>query len=433
MSSDLLDALRRAVRGLPADAGLRLELARLLLERGLVAEALAECGEAVAINPGDAEALALLRSASEQLRTAHQEEPREVSDAKPDTASASADGAASGATDDAEFDWDAAAAELGEVARPMFVAGEAREIEAGADSSRRSEPSIQPVRLADVAGIGSVKARVEQSFLAPIRNPEMARLYGLSARGGLLMYGPPGCGKTFLGRALAGELAATFIAVDIADVLDMYLGQSERNLRNLFEHARRSAPSVLFFDEVDALGGRRSRMGNSAGRTTVNQLLAELDGIGADNSGVFVIGATNAPWDVEPALRRPGRFDRTVLVPAPDREARAAIFRAHLAQRPVDSIDLAELSTMTDGYSGADIAHVCTTAVEATLTQALATGRPHLVGMNTLRTAIGQTRPSMGPWLQSARNVVQFANPDGGYDELAAYLGNSRSRARRQR
>ena len=162
------------------------------------------------------------------------------------------------------------------------------------------------VRLADVGGLTEVKKRLEASFLAPLRNPELRALYGKSLRGGLLLYGPPGCGKTFLAKAVAGELGASFLHVSLADVLDMYIGQSERNVKELFEVARTSAPCVLFLDELDAIGGKRSLNRSSGARTTVNQLLTELDGVGSDNEGVFVLAATNHPWDVDPALRRPG-------------------------------------------------------------------------------------------------------------------------------
>src|SRR5581483_7199199 len=131
--------------------------------------------------------------------------------------------------------------------------------------------------------------------------------------GGLLMYGPPGCGKTFIARALAGEMGAHFLAVSLADVLDMWIGQSERNVRELFNIARRSAPCVIFLDEVDALGQKRSQLRNSAARGTVNQLLSEMDGMQSTNDGVYVLGTTNHPWDVDVALRRPGRFDRMEL------------------------------------------------------------------------------------------------------------------------
>ncbi len=177
----------------------------------------------------------------------------------------------------------------------------------------------------------------------------MARAFGED----FCCWGPPGCGKSFIARALAGELGAGLLSVSIHDVLDMWIGNSERNLHELFELARRNAPCVLFIDELDALGQRRSQLHASAMRTTVNQLLAELDGVGSDNEGVFVLAATNHPWDVDPAFRRPGRFDRMVLVLPPDAEAREAIFRTHLRDRPIEGVDPAKLARLSDGLSGA--------------------------------------------------------------------------------
>ena len=199
------------------------------------------------------------------------------------------------------------------------------------------------VRLADVGGMEEVKQRLELAFLGPMRNPQLARAFGASMSGGLLLYGPPGCGKTFIARAVAGELGARFFPVGISDVLDMWVGSSERNLAEMFAAARRAAPCVLFFDEVDALGQKRSHLTHSSSmRNTVNQLLSEMDSLGNRNDGVFVLAATNHPWDVDPALRRPGRFDRMLLVLPPDAAARAAILAYHLRERPGD-VDVARI------------------------------------------------------------------------------------------
>ncbi|MEV6607918.1 tetratricopeptide repeat protein [Kutzneria sp. NPDC051319] len=282
------------------------------------------------------------------------------------------------------------------------------------------------ITLKDVGGLKAVKERLEAAFLAPMRNPELRRLYGKNTRGGLMLYGPPGCGKTFMARAVAGELGAKFISVTLSDVLDMYIGQSERNLHEMFETARRNAPCVLFLDEVDALGQKRSQLRSSAMRGTVNQLLVELDDVRDSNEGVFVLAATNHPWDVDTALRRPGRFDRTLLVLPPDGEARQAILRYHLKGRHAEGIDIAKLAKRTEGYSGADLAHACDVAAEKALLDSVRSGRTRMIGAKDLEEALKEVRPSTGPWFAAARNVAMFANEGGQYDELLAYMKKHR-------
>src|SRR5581483_8528172 len=223
---------------------------------------------------------------------------------------------------EAEMDWRAYEEQLSDVIPPRFArAGDEAEPVLG-DGDRTFDVETSTIRLADVGGMAAVKQRLEMAFLGPLRNPQLRAMYGKSLRGGLLLYGPPGCGKTFLARAVAGEMGAKFISLSIVDVLNMWIGNSERNLHEIFEAARRNAPCVLFLDEIDAIGHKRSNMHSSAMRTLANQLLAEME---SRNEGVFLLAATNAPWDVDAALRRPGRLDRVVLVAPPDAPARAAI------------------------------------------------------------------------------------------------------------
>jgi AAA+ superfamily predicted ATPase len=400
--SPLIASLLAAVDANPEDVPLRLHVAELLAQSGDAPAALLQLSAVLARDPGSERAMTLMRHLAGPAPTTP---PPPGAPAPPPTREAPA------------FDWQQAEAELGDLVPPMFVQ----------DDGATAGPEMYDVEpagmsLADVAGMDQVKARLEAAFLAPMRNPELRKLYGKSLRGGLLLYGPPGCGKTFIARAVAGELGAAFVAVTLADVLDMYIGNSEKNLHALFETVRANAPCVLFLDEVDAIGQKRSQLRNSALRQVVNQLLVELDDVHAANEGVFVLGATNHPWDVDSALRRPGRFDRTLLVLPPDQPAREAILKLHLRDRPVAGVDPRKIAKVTDGYSGADLAHVCEGAAELAMLDSARSGQIRMIGQADLEAALKEVKPSTGAWLQLARNVAMFANESGEYDELVAYL-----------
>jgi SpoVK/Ycf46/Vps4 family AAA+-type ATPase len=274
----------------------------------------------------------------------------------------------------------------------------------------------------DVGGLDEVKEQVRLKIILPMEHPELYAAYGKSAGGGMLLYGPPGCGKTYLARATAGETGRRFMAVGISDVLDMWIGNSERNLHAIFEQARRQRPCVLFFDEVDALAASRADMRTSAGRHLINQFLAELDGTEANNEGVLILAATNAPWHVDPAFRRPGRFDRVLFIPPPDQGARAAILRSHLRGKPQQDIDAEKVAAKTEGFSGADLRAVVDEAIEQRLREALKTGKPQPITTRDLLSAAKNHRPSTKEWFSTARNHALYANDAGQYDEIVKYL-----------
>jgi len=391
----LIRELSAAVERNPDAVELRVHLAELLLADGRYAEALTHCSAALTKDSANAAALALLQRCTAAL--------------------------AAPAGEKSAFDWSAAEEQVADIIEPAFVeqSGEP-DIE-----NERDRDVLAPsdVKLADVAGMKDVKDRLDVSLLGPIRNPELMRAYKISARGGLLLYGPPGCGKTFLARAVSGELEANFYPIGISDVLSRWLGDSERAVHEIFEVARRNTPCVLFFDEVDALGMRRANLqGGSGHRTVVNSLLAEMDPATSDNSGVYALGATNAPWDVDAALRRPGRFDRMLFVGLPDSEARMEILKFHLRDRPVAGIDLKSIASRTDGFTGADLAHICDTATQLAMADSVRSGEVRPISMSDIHAAMAEIRPSAGEWFDVARNVVEFANRDGAYDDLAKYM-----------
>jgi SpoVK/Ycf46/Vps4 family AAA+-type ATPase len=278
------------------------------------------------------------------------------------------------------------------------------------------------ITFREVGGMEPVKNEIRLKIIHPLEHPELYRAYGKGIGGGILLYGPPGCGKTHLARATAGEVRAKFISVGINDILDMYLGNSERNLHQLFELARRNKPCVLFFDEVDALGASRTDMRQSSGRHLINQFLAELDGIDSTNSGILILAATNAPWHLDAAFRRPGRFDRIIFVPPPDAGARGEILRIQLQGKPTQSVDYAGLGQKLKELSGADLKAVVDTAVEEKLAEAITSGAPKPLTTNDLLKAAKLVKPSTKEWFMTARNYALYANDGGLYDDILKYL-----------
>lgn len=279
------------------------------------------------------------------------------------------------------------------------------------------------VRFEHVGGMDALKEEIRVKIIYPLEHPEVYEAYGKSLGGGIMMYGPPGCGKTYLARATAGEIDANFLSIGINDVLDMWMGNSEKRLHQVFEQARDNSPCVLFFDEVDALGGRRSDMQSGTARQLINQFLAELDGAEHSNEGVLVLAATNAPWHVDAAFRRPGRFDRVLFVPPPDEPARADILRLHCEGKPTRDVDFAHLAKKTPKYSGADLKAILDLAIETKLTESIKKGGPPqpITGKDLLK-SVKSHRPTTQEWFSSARNYALYANQGGLYDDVLKWL-----------
>lgn len=449
-SSDrTLAALREAVNISPDNVPLRQHFADSLCEAGAFAEAVEEYRKALTLTPGsvslkislakafhrlgkDSEALVILESLTNQkdpptaallllarvlLTRGDIEGGRRAY-----RRAVEADPAAADVT---------LAKELGDqrvAQRQGEFGAESTEVAALDEADNEDEPAndegIDRPRISfkDVGGMESVKDEIRMKIIHPLTHPELYAAYGKKVGGGILMYGPPGCGKTYLARATAGEIKAAFLSVGINDVLDMWLGGSEKNLHETFERARRNKPCVMFFDEVDALAASRADMRQSAGRHLINQFLSELDGVTASNDGVLILAATNAPWHLDVAFRRPGRFDQILFVPPPDAVARASILSILMEGKPADSVDYAIVAKKTDQFSGADLKAVIDLAVDAKLRKAMKQGVPSPISTKDLTDAAGKIKPTMREWFATAKNYATYANQGGVYDDVLKYM-----------
>eukprot|EP00873_Tetraselmis_striata_P018348 jgi/Tetstr1/438612/TSEL_027163.t1 len=285
-------------------------------------------------------------------------------------------------------------------------------------------PEVPKVKWTDLGGLAATKRELQELICMPMRYPEKYAAYGMRPSSGALLYGPPGCGKTMLAKAVAACSGANFISIRGPELLDKWLGGSEARVRALFEAARQAEPCVLFFDELDALAGRRSETGSDPmGARVLNQILTEIDGVQTGRH-VFVLGATNRPEILDPAIMRPGRLDAMIKVPLPDAEGRQDILRSVFARWPVPpAVDIEEMAEATEGMSGADVVEMCRAAATAVIKDSIA----HEAGRQTALPCAGVAGLSAIPAgyissaLASARRSVS-AEEMAKYDELEAAL-----------
>jgi SpoVK/Ycf46/Vps4 family AAA+-type ATPase len=277
-------------------------------------------------------------------------------------------------------------------------------------------------RFIHIAGMEDLKKTIRLQIIEPFINPGLFAKFRKKAGGGILLYGPPGCGKTMLARAVANECNASFLAIGISEILSMWQGESERNLALMFDKARAQKPCVMFFDELDALAFARSKASSDVSRKIVNEFLSQLDGFDNQNEQVLILAATNMPWDVDPAMKRPGRFARQVFVPPPDVAARARIIELALESVPHGPVEVGAIANATEQFSGADVDALVERAKEYVLTEYLETRRERDITQQDLARAAGELVPTTQDWLRTARNLVKYAGGDDSYRDLERYL-----------
>jgi len=258
----------------------------------------------------------------------------------------------------------------------------------------REKPKL---RFDDVAGLEDVKQDIRLKMIYPFEHAELAQKFGIRAGGGVLMYGPPGTGKTMLAQATAGQIDATFFRISPADVLSKWVGEAEQNIKKLFDAAAAEPRSIIFIDEIEALVPARRDEGSSVMQRVVPQILQGVEGFDKKaGRPILLMGATNVPWQLDPAILRPGRFDEKVYIPLPDPAARRKMIELYLGKRPVaPDLDFDSLAQRLNGFSGADIKYICDRAATIPFLESVATGNEQPITQQILDQVLKETPPSV--------------------------------------
>src|SRR3989344_4916424 len=275
--------------------------------------------------------------------------------------------------------------------------------------------------FADIGGLEELKDEIRFKIIEPLKNPDLFEYYGKKAGGGILMYGPPGCGKTLIAKATAHEAQVNFIHVKGSDIKSKFVGETEKNIAELFAKARQSQPAIIFFDEFEALGGDRSDA-SAYERSAVAQLLTEMDGVDAKGQQLLLLAATNEPWSIDPALRREGRLGSTIFIPPPDYESRKAIFQIEMASKPVANVEYEELATLTEGLSGADIKAVCEMATDIPLKESMTTKERRPITMEDMKSALTKINSMLPQWFAKASEQIVKRKLEEGFPELVGKM-----------
>jgi SpoVK/Ycf46/Vps4 family AAA+-type ATPase len=261
---------------------------------------------------------------------------------------------------------------------------------------RRWQVEDKPgIYFRDIAGLQDVKDVIRRRVIYPFRDPALAEKYGRRPGGGVLMYGPPGTGKTMMAKAIATELDAPFFNIQCSDIMSKWVGEAEQNLKELFAAARSRLPSVIFLDETEALIARRGGHSTVMNRL-IPEFLAQIDGLKSGPGGILMLGATNRPWDLDPAAMRHGRFGEHIHVGLPDVAARRFILEATLSAVPLESgVDVDEIAGRTENFSGADLHGLVDRIIDPAFERAMDTGRPESISRECVERALSMTRPSI--------------------------------------
>ncbi len=274
------------------------------------------------------------------------------------------------------------------------------------------------IGFSDIGGLEPVKEEIRKAIIYPFTHKDLYAMYGQKAGKGILLYGPPGCGKTMMAKAAAKECGADFISVKTSSIVSKWVGESEKNIKQVFDTARGCEKAIIFFDEIDAVAGRRSE-GEDYAKRVVNELLAQMDGVDTTSDNFLILAATNEPWAIDPALRRPGRFGKLIFIPEPDMDARAAIFGIQLKKRPIDDdVDIGRLAGITESYSGADVGAICEEAADIPLGEALRGGEARKIEMSDFVAVLEKRKPSILSWYVEARDEIKKSGEEEVFDGI---------------